>query len=81
MPEFKDVEKQCKEQDCKKTFILTAGEQEFFESKGLHMPARCPDCRAKKKRMATSPFSPLRGKEFPGMGSEEPVGVGAEGQE
>lgn len=31
------------------TFILTGGEQKFYETKGMTEPKRCTDCRAKKK--------------------------------
>lgn len=89
--EFKDIEKQCKEEECKKPFILTAGEQRYFSKKmdeesgkPLKMPTRCPDCRAKKRRAANSPFNVLRGKEVAdaGVGKEAShMGVGKEGQE
>jgi CxxC-x17-CxxC domain-containing protein len=33
--------------DCGQQFTFTAGEQEFYASKGLqNEPGRCPDCRA-----------------------------------
>jgi CxxC-x17-CxxC domain-containing protein len=36
--------------DCGRDFVFTAGEQEFYASKGLtHTPARCPECRAARK--------------------------------
>jgi hypothetical protein len=35
--------------DCKNIFIFTVGEQRFFNSKGLSLPKRCPDCRARRK--------------------------------
>ncbi len=36
--------------DCKKTFVFTAGEQEFYASKGFSSdPRRCPECRRKRK--------------------------------
>ena len=32
--------------DCHKTFVFSAGEQEFFSAKGLvNEPKRCPNCR------------------------------------
>lgn len=32
--------------DCNKTFIFSAGEQDFFSTKGLvNEPKRCPNCR------------------------------------
>jgi hypothetical protein len=36
--------------DCGATFTFTAGEQEFYASKGFtNEPKRCPVCRAAKK--------------------------------
>ena len=36
--------------DCGKTFTFTAGEQEFFATKGYtNEPKRCPTCRAANK--------------------------------
>lgn len=36
--------------DCAKTFTFSAGEQEFFASKGFaNKPNRCPDCRVARK--------------------------------
>ena len=37
--------------DCGSTFIFTAGEQEFFASKGFsNDPKRCPKCRQAKRQ-------------------------------
>src|SRR5256712_4329213 len=37
--------------DCNQEFVFTAGEQEFFESRGLtNAPSRCPSCRATRKQ-------------------------------
>lgn len=37
--------------DCGTEFIFTAGEQEFYDTKGFtNEPKRCPDCRAARKR-------------------------------
>ena len=37
--------------DCNQEFTFTAGEQEFFESRGLtNAPSRCPSCRAARKQ-------------------------------
>jgi CxxC-x17-CxxC domain-containing protein len=37
--------------ECGENFIFSAGEQQFFASKGLvHDPQRCPSCRALAKR-------------------------------
>lgn len=43
--------------DCGQEFTFTAGEQEFFASKGLtNAPSRCPECR--KARRGNSFSSP-----------------------
>jgi CxxC-x17-CxxC domain-containing protein len=43
--------------DCGREFTFTAGEQEFFASKGLtNAPSRCPECR--KARRGSSFSSP-----------------------
>ena len=45
---FNDKELVCK--DCGKTFVFTAGEQEFYASKGfVNEPQRCKDCRDNRK--------------------------------
>lgn len=37
--------------DCNQPFTFTAGEQEFFASRGLtNNPSRCPSCRAARKQ-------------------------------
>lgn len=36
--------------DCGQTFVFTAGEQEFYQSRGFtNEPGRCPNCRAARK--------------------------------
>ena len=36
--------------DCGQNFFFTAGEQEFYASRGLlNEPSRCPECRAARK--------------------------------
>ncbi|HYU19519.1 MAG TPA: zinc-ribbon domain containing protein [Chloroflexota bacterium] len=36
--------------DCQQAFVFTAGEQEFFASRGFtNEPSRCPDCRAARR--------------------------------
>jgi len=45
---FEDKELECKE--CGKKFLFSAAEQEFFQKRGFqHEPARCPECRKKKR--------------------------------
>jgi len=35
---------------CGQSFKFTEGEQEFYKTKGLLAPKRCPACRSEKKR-------------------------------
>ena len=35
--------------DCPNTFVWTAGDQEFYQSKGFNAPTRCKDCRVKAR--------------------------------
>ena len=36
--------------DCRQAFVFSAGEQEFFASRGFtNEPSRCPDCRAARR--------------------------------
>src|SRR2546423_13372390 len=45
---FTDQNLYCR--DCNQEFVFTAGEQEFFASRGLvNAPSRCPSCRAARK--------------------------------
>ena len=46
--EFTDRSLTCRE--CDRSFVWTAGEQQFYQEKGLvNVPARCPECRAVRK--------------------------------
>jgi len=46
--EFADRTLSCRE--CSRSFLWTAGEQQFYQEKGLtNIPARCPECRASRK--------------------------------
>jgi CxxC-x17-CxxC domain-containing protein len=48
---YEDITLQCA--DCGCDFEFTAGEQEFYASKGLtNTPKRCPQCRNNRKRMS-----------------------------
>lgn len=42
-----DKELTCK--DCGQSFTFTAGEQEFFQSRGFSEPIRCKSCRDIRK--------------------------------
>jgi CxxC-x17-CxxC domain-containing protein len=45
---FQDKTLTCR--DCGQEFIWTAGEQEFYASRGLqNAPSRCPSCRAARR--------------------------------
>ena len=45
---FQDKPLQCS--DCGREFTFTAGEQEFYSTRGLqNEPKRCPDCRRARK--------------------------------
>ena len=45
---YADQARSCR--DCGNEFIWTAGEQEFYASRGLtNPPSRCPECRAARK--------------------------------
>ena len=35
--------------DCGQAFTFTAGEQDFYASRGFSEPSRCPECRAARK--------------------------------
>jgi CxxC-x17-CxxC domain-containing protein len=52
-PVFQDRTLTCR--DCGDAFVFSAGEQQFFSSKGLvNDPQRCPSCRAAAKRTRSS---------------------------
>ena len=45
--------------DCGNSFVWTAGEQEFFASKGFeNPPVRCKECRAARKASRPAPGAP-----------------------
>lgn len=53
------VDKKLKCRDCNVEFVFTAGEQEFYASKGFgNEPTRCRDCRSARKN------EPRRGQEL-----------------
>jgi CxxC-x17-CxxC domain-containing protein len=53
---FTDKTLTCK--DCGREFVWTAGEQEFYQSRGLlNPPGRCPEDRAARRSMQTSGYS------------------------
>ena len=46
---FEDRTLTCR--DCGQQFVFTAGEQEFYQSRGLmNKPGRCPECRSARKQ-------------------------------
>lgn len=47
--------------DCSQEFMFTAGEQEFYASRGLmNQPGRCPECRAAAKAVRGEPIRAAR---------------------
>ena len=40
--------------DCGKTFTMRFSEVEFYRKKKLHLPKRCPECRAHRKEKANN---------------------------
>ena len=56
--------------DCGQEFVFTAGEQEFYRSRGLaNDPGRCPECRrARKQQRGGESFAGARG----GGGGDRP---------
>lgn len=57
MVAFADKTMVCR--DCGANFVFTAGEQEFYKSKGLlHEPTRCPTCRVARRRNAAQGDAP-----------------------
>ncbi len=53
--DFQDKTLKCKE--CGKDFTWTAGEQEFFSSKGFkNKPTRCKDCRKMNRQRVEAEY-------------------------
>lgn len=54
---FSDITLTCK--DCSQPFVFTAGEQEFYQQRGLmNQPGRCQSCRgARRANGASSGYS------------------------
>jgi len=53
--------------DCGAEFTFTAGEQEFYESRGLrNEPSRCPTCRAARRQSRFS-YSGLPREMYPAV--------------
>ncbi|HZS08600.1 MAG TPA: zinc-ribbon domain containing protein [Blastocatellia bacterium] len=42
-------DKQIECADCRRSFTVTEGEQEFFQSRGMSEPKRCKECRQARK--------------------------------
>ena len=68
---FEDKSLQCS--DCGETFIFSAKEQEFFQSKGYtNEPKRCPSCRAARKaeRYGNAGYDRPRRQMYPAVCAE-----------
>ena len=51
-------------QDCGNEFVFTAGEQEFYQTKGFNNePKRCPACRTARKSQRRRPGYPDGGQD------------------
>lgn len=60
--EFLDKALTCR--DCTNTFLFTAGEQDFYQQKGLkNEPSRCPECRIKRRQLAAGVGAPVAGEQ------------------
>lgn len=47
--------------ECGRTFVFTAGEQQFYAEKGFQNdPSRCPTCRASRRQARASRTSGVR---------------------
>lgn len=49
--------------DCGAEFTITEGEVEFYSSKGMQLPRRCKECRAKRKAQKNGGRPPRRQQE------------------
>jgi hypothetical protein len=36
--------------DCGASYVLSVGERKFYDGRGLHLPRRCPLCRARRRQ-------------------------------
>ena len=46
--------------DCGVEFIFTAGEQEFYTSRGFQEPSRCPECRSARRAERSTGYNSPR---------------------
>ncbi|MBC5829707.1 MAG: zinc-ribbon domain containing protein [Candidatus Eremiobacteraeota bacterium] len=68
--------------DCNNEFAFTAGEQEFFASKGFqNKPNRCPDCRQARKAQRGSGGGYSSGSGGSGSGGGSYGGGGGGGRQ
>ena len=44
------ITRNCKEKDCKKSFITSIKEAKWLEDRGLGLFKRCPECRKKRRK-------------------------------
>ena len=71
--DLKDVSTTCR--DCNASFVVTAGEQDFYLAKGFDVtvPARCKACTAAKKQR----YGERYGRGLPGTSAVMPAASGA----
>ncbi len=54
--------------DCGQQFTFTAGEQEFYASRGLrNEPSRCPPCRQQRRQSRNNPAGQAERQMFPAV--------------
>lgn len=62
------VDKNLACRDCGQQFTFTAGEQEFYLSRGLrNEPSRCPTCRASRRQSRTTGTAQAERQMFPAV--------------
>jgi hypothetical protein len=44
--------------DCGASYILSPQERQWYLTKGLHLPRRCPTCRARRRQEAKRTSNP-----------------------
>ena len=60
---FEDKTLVCRE--CGQEFVFSAGEQEFYQQRGLlNQPGRCPDCRRRRRQTISAGNGERRQREM-----------------
>ena len=56
-----------------KKFVISIGEYKMYTSKGLELPVRCPDCRAKGRKVIRKTPVPVKVTRFPPCPNTNPT--------